>query len=370
MKKVIPYENLKKVNSVFESEITNAIENVVRGGWYILGDQVSNFEDEFAKYLGAKYCIGVANGLDAMILSLKSLDLPSMSEILVPSNTYIATILAIIQAGFKPVLVEPDLSSYNINPDLLQGKVTRQTKVILIVHLYGNPCEMEPILAIASKYNLYIVEDCAQSHGALYKGQHTGTFGITGCFSFYPTKNLGALGDGGAIVTNNEELANKLRALRNYGSNQKYHNKYIGYNSRLDEIQAAVLRVKLPYLDFIVKHKNEISQIYLDNISDDFIKPKISDSSFHAFHIFTIRTEYRSELQSHLKSFGIGTEIHYPIPPYKQSAYQHLLSGDYPVSDLIHKTVLSLPCSLAVNHEDAMYISDVVNQFANKKTNQ
>jgi dTDP-4-amino-4,6-dideoxygalactose transaminase len=363
MRHVIPYEDLKKVNSKFEEEINGAIQSVIDSGWYILGSQVERFENDFAKYLNVKNCIGVANGLDAMILTLKALDLPPHSEILVPSNTYIATILAIVQAGFKPILIEPDVSTYNIDPTLIDQKISSYTKVILVVHLYGNPCDMEAILNEAKKHQLYVVEDCAQSHGAKYQEQHMGTFGIAGCFSFYPTKNLGGLGDGGAIATNDDILAIKLRALRNYGSNKKYYNNFIGYNSRLDEIQAAILNVKLPYLDSLVSHKNRIAQLYLSKISDTYIKPQTSENSYHAYHIFAIRTNHRSELQKYLQNQGIGTEIHYPLPPHKQIGYQHLFSENYPISEVIHETILSLPCSTAIELKDVMYICDVINEF-------
>ncbi|HMP30402.1 MAG TPA: DegT/DnrJ/EryC1/StrS family aminotransferase, partial [Saprospiraceae bacterium] len=293
----------------------------------------------------------------------KALDLPPSSEILVPSNTYIATILAIVQAGHKPVLVEPNINTYNIDPQIIEASINSNTKAILLVHLYGNACDMDPILEIAQRYNLYVIEDCAQSHGTQYKNSHTGTFGIAGCFSFYPTKNLGAIGDGGAVVTNDDHLAQKLKSLRNYGSNKKYHNNYIGYNSRLDEIQAAILRVKLKHLDNIVVHKNKISDIYRSKLPDFLALPLINPKSKSSYHIFPIRTSKRDLLVKYLSDNGIGTEIHYPIPPHQQNAYQNLFTKAYPIAEQIHQTILSLPCSTAIELEDVETVCDCIKSF-------
>jgi dTDP-4-amino-4,6-dideoxygalactose transaminase len=263
---MIEYENLAKANSPFIQEIKHAINQVVDSGWFVLGDQVKEFENEFAAHVGSKYCIGVANGLDALTLSIKALNLPPNSEILVASNTYIATILAIIEAGLKPILVEPNIETYNIDPSQILSALTTKTRAICITHLYGKACQMDEIMAFVQRYDLYLIEDCAQSHSAKFRSQQTGTFGISGCFSFYPTKNLGALGDAGAIVTNDEKYAEKLRCLRNYGSSQKYVNLYAGVNSRLDEVQAAVLRVKLRYLDQVTQHKRLLANIYFNSL--------------------------------------------------------------------------------------------------------
>ena len=360
---MIEYENLKDSNAPFSSEIKEALSKVVDSGWYVLGSEVESFECEFSQYIGSKYCIGVANGLDALTLSLLAFDMPNGSEVLVSSNTYIATILAILNAGFKPVLVEPNIHSYNIDHTLLEKYITTKTAAISVTHLYGKSCEMTHVMEFAVRHGLKVVEDCAQSHGAKWDGRTTGTFGDTGCFSFYPTKNLGGLGDAGAIVTNNETLADKLRYLRNYGSKQKYVNKYIGYNSRLDEIQAAVLRVKLKYLDKITNHKRMLADIYFNNLSPKLILPSRSNHEFDVFHIFAIRHKLRDDLKAWLLQCNIKTEIHYPIPPHSQTAMRDQIHGDYPVSDEIHKTILSLPISYSTTAADAIKVCDAVNNF-------
>ncbi len=359
---MIEYENLKKVNERFFEEYKKAFEEVLNSGWYVLGENVKKFEEEFAKYLGVKYCIGVASGLDALILAIDALDLPDNSEIIVPSNTYIATILAVVRNGLKPILVEPDIQTYNIDPTKIEEKITEKTKAIIVVHLYGKPCDMDPILTLAKKYNLHIIEDVAQAHGAKYKGKKTGTFGI-GCFSFYPTKNLGALGDAGAIVTNDEILAEKIKALRNYGSNKKYYNKYIGYNSRLDELQAAFLRIKLKFLDEINEYKRKLARIYLENLKDDFIKPVVHNDYYDVYHIFNVRHFKRDKLREYLLKNGIMTEIHYPIPPHKQEAMKDIIKEEYPISEEIHNTTLSLPISYFHKDEDIIKVCEVMNKW-------
>ena len=270
---MIEYENLGKLNKPFFKKFKRNFSRLLENGWFILGDNVKIFENQFADYCGAKYCIGVASGLDALLLSLKAFNFDSGSEILVPSNTYIATILAIFHANLKPVLVEPNLLTYNIDPDKIASKITNKTAAVVVVHLYGKVCEMDTIIKIANEHGLKIIEDCAQAHGAMYKNKKAGTFGDIGAFSFYPTKNLGALGDAGAVITDNESLYNKISSLRNYGSKIKYKNEYIGYNSRLDEIQASFLNIKLKELDKINEHKRELASIYLNNIREDFILP-------------------------------------------------------------------------------------------------
>lgn len=360
---MIEYENLHKSNQKLFAEYVQGFEDFLQKGWFILGDEVKKFEEEFTQSVGSKHCIGVASGLDAMILSIDALEFEKGSEILVPSNTYIATIMAIIKAGMKPVLIEPNLATYNIDPHKIEEKITPHTKAILVVHLYGKACQMDQIQKLCSQYHLALIEDCAQAHGAKYKNHQVGNFGI-GCFSFYPTKNLGALGDGGAITTNDDALAKKLRALRNYGSHQKYINQYLGYNSRLDELQAVFLRKKLHILDQITSHKRKLASIYLQGISKEkYILPHIHKDHFDVYHIFNIRHPKRDQLRQYLSQEGIQTEIHYPIPPHKQESMQKFLSGEYPISEEIHQTTLSLPISFFHTEEDILRVIDKLNRW-------
>jgi dTDP-4-amino-4,6-dideoxygalactose transaminase len=342
---MIEYENLAQSNARFLAELEAAAARVILSGWYVLGQEVSAFEAEFAQYVGAKHCIGVANGLDALILSIEALDLPKGSDILVASNTYIATILAIVRAGHQPVLVEPELETFNMDPARLTAAMTKQTRAICVTHMFGKSCRMDAIGAFAKENGLRLIEDCAQSHGAKLAGQMTGTFGDAGCFSFYPTKNLGALGDAGAVVTNDDALADRLRHLRNYGSKQKYVNRYVGVNSRLDELQAALLRVKLRHLDAMTAHKRELAAVYDQHLPTWVQKPCQRDDEFDVFHIYGIRHPARDALRQHLLDNGVKTEVHYPIPPHRQEAMKNILSGDYPVSEEQHETELSLPIS-------------------------
>lgn len=359
---MIEYESLGRLNKSFEDEYVQCFRELLNSGWYILGKQVATFEEAFAQYCGTKHCIGVASGLDALMLALRCYDFPAGSEVLVPSNTYIATILSILQCGLKPVLVEPDIHTYNIDPLKIEEKITKNTKAIMVVHLYGKACDMEPIMQIAGKYKLPVIEDCAQAHGAMYKGQKVGTFGI-GAFSFYPTKNLGALGDAGAITTNDQEKKDLFMALRNYGSKIKYQNDYIGYNSRLDEIQAGLLSVKLKYLDKINRHKRDLAAIYLKELKDDFIKPSVSSDYFDVYHIFNIRHPKRDELKEYLLKNDIKTDIHYPIPPNKQKAMEGFIIGEYPISEEIHRTTLSLPISFGHTEDDIYKVVETINKF-------
>jgi len=359
---MIEYENLKKLNEPFFDEYRNVFNEILESGWYILGKNVKTFEENFASYNGTDHAIGVASGLDALLLSLKGLNLPTGSEIIVPSNTYIATILSIIHNGFKPVLVEPNIETYNIDPTKIEEKITSNTKAIMIVHLYGMPCDMNPIIEISKRYNLHIIEDCAQAHGAEYFGKKVGTFGI-GAFSFYPTKNLGALGDGGAVITNDHGLKKSITMLRNYGSSKKYENDLIGFNSRLDELQAGFLDVKLKYLDKITKHKQKMARIYLDNLSDKFIKPIVKEGFENVYHIFPIRSSNRDKLKEYLLENDIKTEIHYPIPPNKQKAMNGIIDGDFPISEEIHKTILSLPISFSHTEKDIIKVIEVLNKY-------
>lgn len=364
MNKIIPYENLKTSNLFFEDLFKEQFINFLNSGWYILGKEVTKFEENFANYCNAKYCIGLANGLDALEIGLQVFNFPEKSEIIVPSNTYIATILAIINSGHVPVLVEPNISTYNIDENLIEEKITSKTKAIMVVHLYGQIAQMDKIVEIAEKYNLEIIEDCAQAHGSKLNNKFAGTFGNIGAFSFYPTKNLGALGDAGAIITNSEDLYLKIKALRNYGSEKKYYNKFIGRNSRLDELQAFFLNIKLPYLDQIVDHKVKLAQIYNQILHQKIIKPVILEHSYHTFHIYNIRTSKRDELKKYLLENGITTEIHYPVSPNKQEGYQKYFENiNTPISEEIHQTTLSLPISYAHTEEDVAYICTVINNF-------
>ena len=360
---MIEYESLANSNKPFLDEIEAAAIKTIRSGWYVLGKEVAAFESEFAKYVGAKHCIGVANGLDALVLSIRALCLPPSSEILVASNTYIATILAIVQAGHKPILVEPELTTFNINPFLLPDALTSKTSAICVTHLFGKICRMDEINKFAHENNLRVVEDCAQAHGARLGGKMAGTFGDAGCFSFYPTKNLGALGDAGAIVTNNDELAERLRHIRNYGSNKKYINKYIGVNSRLDELQAAMLRVKLRHLNLMNNKKRELAEIYFKKLPEWLIKPVRRDDEFDVFHIYGVRHSKRDALRQHLLERGIKTEVHYPIPPHRQEAMHGILHGNYPISDELHATELSLPISSGHTTSDIEQVAEVIRSF-------
>jgi len=359
---MIEYENLQKVNEKLFDQYKESFDRFIKSGWYVLGNNVAKFEKEFAEFCGTKHCIGVASGLDALILAIDALDLPKDSEIIVPANTYIATIMAIVRNGLKPVLVEPDIRTYNIDPKKIEEKITQKTKVILVVHLYGKPCDMDPIVALAKKYNLQIIEDVAQAHGANYKGQKVGTFGI-GCFSFYPTKNLGALGDAGAITTNSDELKGKFKSLRNYGSAVKYYTDDLGYNSRLDEIQAGFLSIKLQILDDITTHKRELAKVYLENLSKQFIKPVVHEDYCDVYHIFNIRHRQRDKLREYLLANGIKTEIHYPLAPHMQKSMARILDGKYPISEEIHSTTLSLPISYFHTKEDVIKVCEVMNGF-------
>lgn len=360
----IAYESLKKVNESFEKRFQTQFQDFLNKGWYILGEQVKLFEDQFAAYLDTKAVIGVANGLDALILSIEALDLPKNSEIIVPSNTYIATILSIIRCGYKPVLVEPDLFTYNIDPKEIERNISNLTKVILVVHMYGKPCDMVTIMSIATINNIIVIEDCAQAHGAQLNGIYCGNFGHVSAFSFYPTKNLGCLGDGGAIATNDLIIAQNIRTLRNYGSKTKYYNELIGYNSRLDELQACFLNIKLKSLNKINEHKKMLANQYLTCINNDLLTlPIIDKSENHVFHIFNVRTAHRDKLKEFLSGHGITTEIHYPIAPHKQLAYKEILSGYYPISEEIHNTTLSLPISYGHTLSEINYVIDVLNNY-------
>jgi dTDP-4-amino-4,6-dideoxygalactose transaminase len=360
---MIEYENLGAVNAPFLPEISRAMQRVAQSGWYILGREVAAFEAEFARFTGSNHCVGVANGLDALTLSLRALELPADSEVLVASNTYIATILAVLQAGLKPVLVEPDVGTYNMDPALVPAAISDQSRVICVTHLYGKPCHMDAIMAVARERGLHVVEDCAQSHGARFRDRMTGTFGVAGCFSFYPTKNLGALGDAGAVTTDDPILADRLRHLRNYGSKEKYVNLYRGVNSRLDEMQAAVLRAKLPHLEEITAWKRQLAELYDQELPDWIIRPQRNADTFDVFHIYAVRCQPREALRDYLLERGVKTEIHYPIPPHRQQALRGVFAGSYPISEEIHATELSLPISFATTKKEVLEICQTIRSF-------
>lgn len=362
---MIDYENLSKLNAPFFDSFQIEFGKVLESGWYILGNKVTEFESSFAAYNNCSHCIGVANGLDALILAIRALNIEPGSEILVPSNTYIATILSIIHNQCKPVLVEPDISTYNIDPLKIEEKITTRTKAILVVHLYGKLCAMDSILEIANRNNLHVIEDCAQAHGAMLKSKKAGNFGDVNAFSFYPTKNLGALGDAGAVTTDSQILAERIAILRNYGSSKKYYNHAVGFNSRLDELQAAFLQIKLKHLDQINEHKRNLAALYLKYLKEDFIKPITHPDYYDVYHIFNIRHTKRDELKTFLLKNGIKTEIHYPVPPVRQQALEGFFESkdSTPVADEIHNTTLSLPISYFHSEDDILQVIEVLNKF-------
>ena len=361
---MIKFLDLHKINERFRTQMDARLKEVLDSGWYIHGKQDEIFEKNFAKYIGAKHCIAVANGLDALNIIIKAYGFAAGDEIIVPANTYIASILAISENGCTPVLVEPSLKTYNIAPDLIEAKITPRTKAIMVVHLYGQAVPMEKIWLLAKKHNLKIIEDSAQAHGAIYQGKRAGNLGDAAGFSFYPGKNLGCLGDGGAVTTNDDVLATKIRAIANYGSDRKYHHIYKGINSRLDEFQAALLDVKLPYLDEDNKRRREIAKYYRENIKNPLIiLPQVYAEEAHVWHIFAIRTEERERLQKYLEDNNIQTNIHYPTPPHKQGAYTEWQNQCYPISEEIHKTELSLPISPVLTDEEVKKVVEVINEW-------
>jgi dTDP-4-amino-4,6-dideoxygalactose transaminase len=361
--KNIPFLNFQPMHEQIRSEMQNAFLEVYDSNWYIMGEKLKSFETNYASYNKTKHCVGVSNGLDALILSLEALGIGNDDEVIVPSNTYIATVLAVTAVGATPVFVEPRIETYNINPELIEEKITKQTKAIMPVHLYGQSCEMDQIMAIAEAYNLYVVEDNAQAHGSSYNGRLTGSFGHANGVSFYPGKNLGALGDAGAVTTNSEDIANQIKILRNYGSEKKYHNKRIGLNRRLDELQAAFLSVKLEYLDAWTQQRKEIAKQYNVLLRDtNLILPETALNADHVYHLYVIRTKKRDELEKHLNANGIGTLIHYPLPPHLQQAYKYLgyKEGDFPIAEELAKTMISLPLWVGLKKEDQSHINDII----------
>lgn len=356
---------LNRQFELHQAEYEQAALKVLRSGWYILGHEVAAFEKEFADYVGAKFCVGVNSGLDALTLSLRALKIGAGDEVIVPANTYIATVLAITANGATPVFVEPD-EFYNLDSSKVAKAITARTKAIMVVHLYGQAADVEKISKLARENNLALVEDCAQSHGARFNGKMTGTFGDIGCFSFYPTKNLGGFGDGGAIVTDDENLAATIGKLRNYGSKVKYHNELAGVNSRLDEMQAALLRVKLSYLDDLNDERKKIADKYSAEIKNPrLILPKIRDGAEHVYHQFVVRTNQRDEFKDYLERNGIKTVIHYPIPPHLSECYSHLgyKRGDFPLTEKYSDEVLSLPMFNGMTEEEIDFVTGVCNEY-------
>ncbi len=361
---MIDYENLEKLNAPFFKEYSTAFNEVMQSGWYILGKKVEEFEIKYADYCNVKHTIGVANGLDALYLSLKALKFEKGDEVIVPSNTYIATILSIVQNNLKPILVEPNIGTYNIDAVKIEEAITPKTKAIMVVHLYGKMCEMDKITDIAIKYNLKIIEDCAQSHGAKFKNKPSGSFGNYAAHSFYPTKNLGAMGDAGAVTTNDDYLAQEIKTLRNYGSKIKYYNEQVGVNSRLDELQAAFLLIKLNYINHINTYKQALAARYSQNLKSDFIKPVIDANYLDVFHIYCVRHPKRDELKKYLLDNGIKTEIHYPLAPVKQLAMKGIFDNQLtPIAEEIHQTTLSLPISYFHTNNDIDYVIEKMNKF-------
>ncbi len=349
----------------YQDEYEQKALQVLRSGYYILGPEVAGFEKEFAEYVGAKYCVGLASGLDALWLAVKILGIGAGDEVIVQGNTYIASVMGITINGATPVFVEPN-DCFGLDADKIEEKITKKTKAIMVVHLYGMATEMDKILQLCKKYDLKLIEDCAQSHGAKYKGVMTGNFGDVGCFSFYPTKNLGAYGDGGAVVVNDKELDKQFRIYRNYGSEKRYYNQVVGTNSRLDELQAAMLRVKLSHLDELNAEKAEIAAMYLNNIKNhDIMLPTVVKNSEPVWHQFVIRCDRRDELKDYLQAKGIQTLIHYPIPPHLAQAYAYLNKkvGDYPITEKLANTVLSLPLYNGMTKEECAYVIDAINEF-------
>lgn len=363
----IPFVSFRPMEKELDKELRAAFERVYNRSWYIEGEEDQKFEADFAKFCDSKYCVGVGNGLDALMLSLKAMGVGTGDEVIVPSNTYIATALAVTYVGATPIFVEPDIRTFNISPKLIANKITTATKAIIAVHLYGQACDMDSIMEIAKKYGLLVLEDCAQAHGALYKGRKIGSFGNMAAFSFYPGKNLGALGDAGAVVTNDAKLAEKVRALGNYGSDYKYHHIYKGNNSRLDEMQAAFLTAKLQILDKMNEERRKIAKQYLCGIKNpEIVLPYVNPDTVPVWHIFAIRTKRREALEKYLQDKEIGTNKHYPIPMHMQECYKDLgiKGGELPIAEEISATELSLPMYYGMTDEEVEYVIEAINAFA------
>ncbi len=361
----INFNQLDRGYQKFKKEYDQAAITTLESGWYIMGNNGIKFEEEFANFTGSKYCVGLNSGLDALILAFRALEIGEGDEVIVPANTYIASVLGITENGATPIFVEPD-EFYNLDADKIEAKITKNTKAILVVHLYGQVANMKKIKEISDKHNLYLIEDCAQSHGAKFEDKTTGSWGDIGCFSFYPTKNIGAFGDSGAIVTDNEEIYEKMKMLRNYGSKVKYHNEILGVNSRMDEMQAALLSVKLSHYDELRAERAEIAKRYLNEINNNQIElPIISDNAEHVWHLFVIKTDNRKKLQEYLLEKGITTQSHYPIPPHLSEAYGYLgyKAGDYPITERYANTVVSLPLYEGMTDEEIDYVIETINRY-------
>lgn len=349
----------------YKEEYDRAVIKTLESGWYILGKQVEKFENNFKEFIGSKYCVGLNSGLDALILAFRALNIGSGDEVIVPANTYIASVLGITENGATPIFIEPD-KYYNIDVNKIEAAITEKTKAILVVHLYGQAANMKKIRDIATKHNLFLVEDCAQSHGAKFEDKSTGTWGDIGCFSFYPTKNLGAFGDAGCIITDSFEIYDKIHMLRNYGSKAKYQNDILGVNSRLDEIQAAVLNVKLEHYDELKRDRISLAEKYLNKIDNAKIKlPKIREMADAIWHLFVVKVENRDEFQDYLNSHGIGTQIHYPIPPHLSKAYEYLgyKKGDFLITENYAETLVSLPLYDGMTEEEITYVINIINSY-------
>ena len=362
----IPFVSFLPMEAELNDEIRKAFDRVFTSSWYIEGKEDEAFEKAFAEYCGVTHCIGCGNGLDALMLALKALGVGADAEVIVPSNTYIATALAVTYVGATPVFVEPDINTFLIDPSKIEEKITDRTKAIIPVHLYGQACDMDAIMAIADKHGLFVIEDCAQAHGAAYKGRKVGSFGDAACFSFYPGKNLGALGDAGAVVTDNKETADMIRALGNYGSDYKYHHIYKGNNSRLDEMQAAFLSAKLPELDRMNEERRRIAGLYSKGIQNPkVITPVVKEDCVPVWHIYAVRCQERDQLEKHLNEKGIGTNKHYPIPMHLQECYKDLNipRGALPAAEEISATELSLPLYYGMTEEQVQYVIDTINEF-------
>ncbi|MFZ2025174.1 MAG: DegT/DnrJ/EryC1/StrS family aminotransferase [Microgenomates group bacterium] len=363
----VPYLNLRQNYHGIEDALVRSFTRVLQSGRVILGPEVQTFEKQYATFSKTKYCVGVANGLDALILSLSALGIGKNDEVIVPSNTYIATLVAVSRVGATPILVEPKINTYNIDPKNIAAAITKKTKVIIPVHLFGQACQMDEIMRIANKHHLFIVEDNAQSHGATFNKKMTGSFGDVNATSFYPGKNLGAIGDAGAITTGNQRLANIIRSIRNYGESKRYVNEYIGFNSRLDELQAAILRVRLSHLATYTKQKQRIAKKYTAELAGvgDIILPITETGSTHVYHVYLIRTNKRNALQKYLESKSITTLIHYPIPPHLQAAYKelHFKKGSFPIAEELAATSLSLPIFPDMTNNQVEYVVKMIKQF-------
>jgi dTDP-4-amino-4,6-dideoxygalactose transaminase len=363
----IPFLNFEPMHQPLEQDFVNAFTKVLKSNWFIQGKELTDFEQHYATFNQTKYAIGVSNGLDALFLILKALDIKEGDEVIIPSNTFIATVLAVTYTGAKPVFVEPTIDTYNIDVNKIEKVITPRTKAIMPVHLYGQACEMDAIMMIAKKYNLFVIEDNAQAHGATYDNKLTGSFGIANGTSFYPGKNLGALGDAGAVTVNDDELCEKIKELRNYGSSKKYVHDVIGHNMRMDEMQAAFLKVKLNHLNQFTEERRAIAATYnemLDNLSE-IVLPKIHSKASHVYHLFVIRTNKRDALQLFLHEHGIATLIHYPIPPHLQKAYSYLnfKAGDFPIAEELANTSMSLPIWPGMKNEEVQYVCEKIKLF-------